>query len=59
MVRDVLLETFELMKVRAAGPDLLGQSTATGHILPSLLFAYNRNHDTVETEFRASRGDSL
>jgi hypothetical protein len=47
----ILLETFELAKLRAVDPDTLGE---LGHFLPALLFAYNSDNAAVSTDFRRS-----
>jgi hypothetical protein len=44
----VLLETFDLARIRAVDPDSLD---AIGHYLPALYFAANPADDTVSTDF--------
>jgi hypothetical protein len=44
----LLLDTFELAKLRAVDVEALGE---LGHYLPALTFAYNANDDAVSTDF--------
>jgi hypothetical protein len=44
----VLLETMDLVRLRAVGPEALGEF---GHYLPALYFALNLEGDTVSTDF--------
>ena len=44
----VLLETFELAKLRAVDPAALGE---IAHFLPALHFAFNVDNDAVSTDF--------
>jgi hypothetical protein len=47
-LQQVLLETMDLVRVRAVGPEALGEF---GHYLPALYFALNLAGDTVSTDF--------
>jgi hypothetical protein len=47
-LRQVLLETLELAKIRAVDPDLLGE---TNHFLPALYFALNADGETITSDF--------
>jgi hypothetical protein len=48
VLESVLLETFELAKLRAVDIQSLGQ---VGHYLPALYFAYNREDRTIASDF--------
>jgi hypothetical protein len=47
-LQNVLLETMDLVRVRAVGPEALGEF---GQYLPALYFALNLAGDTVSTDF--------
>ena len=47
-LQKVLLETMDLVRVRAVGPEALGE---LGQYLPALYFALNLAGDTVSTDF--------
>ena len=47
----ILLDTLELAGLRAVDSDALGE---LGHYLPALYFAYNRERDTIATDFNRS-----
>ncbi|MFN0120728.1 MAG: hypothetical protein ACKV2V_09525 [Blastocatellia bacterium] len=48
MLEQVLLETMDLMRIRAVTPDMLGE---LGQYLPALYFAFNAAGETVSTDF--------
>jgi len=47
-LQQVLLETFDLARIRAVDPDALDE---VGHYLPALYFALNTAGHTVSTDF--------
>jgi hypothetical protein len=51
-MQQVLLETFDLARVRAVDPDALNE---VGHYLPAMYFAFNTGGDTVSTDFNKVR----
>ncbi len=48
-IEAILLETFELAKLRLVDPDSLQEA---GHFLPALLFSHNAAGEAVSTDFR-------
>jgi hypothetical protein len=48
MLVQVLLETMDLTRIRAVGPEALGE---LGQYLPATYFAFNAQNDTISTDF--------
>jgi hypothetical protein len=48
----IVLETLDLTRIRAVGPETLEQHTDLGRVLPALYFTLNVKNDTVSTDFR-------
>jgi hypothetical protein len=52
----ILLETFDLARVRAVTPELLAAHTDLEQLLPALYFGLNLSNDTVSTDFTRAMG---
>jgi hypothetical protein len=51
LLEAIVLETFDLARLRAVTPEQLASQTDLDQILPALYFALNMENDTVSTDF--------